>query len=183
MIPFKPPEDRPIVGPAGQPATGRRPRFGGPDRTVGPQARAAAPFPHYNLRQEATMAEPARWAGPKTRILGDVSASEDLLIEGQVEGKILLPAHRLVVAQTARVKAEVFARDITIAGEAVGTFTASERVELEASARVEGRIVSPRVALADGAVFNGRVEPHKTEAAVRVAEYRMAHGEAPSQPT
>ena len=128
------------------------------------------------------MAEPARWAGPKTRIRGDVSASEDLLIEGQVEGKILLPAHRLVVASTARVNAEVFARDITIAGEATGTFTASERVQLEAGARVEGRIVSPSVALADGAVFNGRVEPHKVEAAVKVAEYRLAHGETPPKP-
>jgi cytoskeletal protein CcmA (bactofilin family) len=129
------------------------------------------------------MAEPARWAGPKTRIRGDVSASEDLLVEGQVQGKILLPAHRLVVASTARVDAEVVARDITIAGEARGTFTASERVQLEASARVEGRIVSPRVALADGAMFNGRVEPHKAEAAVKVAEYRLAHGEAPPKPT
>ena len=101
------------------------------------------------------MAEPARWAGPKTRILGDVTASEDLLIEGQVEGKVSLPAHRLVVASTAKVKAEIFARDITIAGEATGTFTASERVELQAGAKVDGRIVSPRVALADGAVFNG----------------------------
>lgn len=124
------------------------------------------------------MAEPARWAGPKTRILGDVTASEDLLIEGQIEGKVSLPAHRLVVASTARVKADIFARDITIAGEATGTFTASERVELQAGAKVEGRIVSPRVALADGAVFNGRVEPHKAEAAVRVAEYRLAHDEA-----
>ncbi len=129
------------------------------------------------------MGEPARWAGPKTRIHGDVTASEDLLIEGQIEGKISLPAHRLVVASTARVKADIFARDITIAGEATGTFTASERVELQAGAKVDGRIVSPRVALADGAVFNGRVEPHKAEAAVRVAEYRLAHGEAEPKPS
>jgi len=123
------------------------------------------------------MAEPARWAGPKTRIIGEVSASEDLLIEGQVEGKISLPEHRLVVAATAKLKAEVFAREIAIAGEASGTFTAADRVEIQAGARVEGRIVSPRVALADGAVFNGKVEPHKTDAAVRVAQYRMAHAD------
>ena len=123
------------------------------------------------------MADPARWAGPKTRIIGEVSASEDLLIEGQVEGKISLPDHRLVVASTARLKADVFAREIAISGEASGTFTASDRVQILAGAKVDGRIVSPRIALAEGAVFNGRVEPHKTDAAVRVAQYRMAHGD------
>jgi len=128
------------------------------------------------------MAEPARWAGPKTRIIGEVSASEDLLIEGQVEGKISLPEHRLVVASTARLKADVFAREIAISGEASGTFTASDRVEILADAKVDGRIVSPRVALADGATFNGRVEPHKADAAVRVAQYRVAHGEAQEKP-
>lgn len=123
------------------------------------------------------MAEPARWAGPKTRIVGDVAASEDLLIEGQIEGKVTLPAHRLVIASTANLKADVFAREIVIGGVATGTFTASERVEIQAGATVDGRIVAPRVALADGAVFNGRVEPHKADAAVRVAQYRLAHGE------
>jgi len=125
------------------------------------------------------MADPARWVGPKTRILGDVTASEDLLIEGQIEGKVTLPAHRLVIASTANLKADVFAREIAIAGVASGTFTASERVEIQAGATVDGRIVSPRIALADGAVFNGRVEPHKADAAVRVAQYRQAHGGAP----
>ena len=128
------------------------------------------------------MAEPARWAGPKTRIIGEVSASEDLLIEGQVEGKISLPEHRLVVASTARLKADVFAREIAISGEASGTFTASDRVEILSGAQVDGRIVSPRVALADGATFNGRVEPHKTDAAVRVAQYRAAHAEGQEKP-
>ncbi len=132
------------------------------------------------------MAEPARWAGPKTRIIGEVSASEDLLIEGQVEGKISLPEYRLVVAATARLKADVFAREIAISGQASGTLTASERVEILAGANVTGRIVSPRVALADGATFNGRVEPHKADAAVRVKQYRMAHSneqETPGAPS
>jgi len=138
---------------------------------------------HYNgVKEDTVMAEPARWAGPKTRIIGEVSASEDLLIEGQVEGKISLPEHRLVVAATAKLKAEVFAREIAISGEASGTFTASDRVEILAGANVEGRIVSPRVALADGAVFNGRVEPHKADAAVRVAQYRMVHAEGQEKP-
>jgi len=131
------------------------------------------------------MAEPARWAGPNTRIIGEVSASEDLLIEGQVEGKISLPDHRLVVASTARLKADVFAREIAVAGEVSGTLTASERVAIQAGAKVTGRIVSLRVVMADGAVFNGRVEPHKADAAVRVAQYRraQAEGEKPGAPS
>jgi cytoskeletal protein CcmA (bactofilin family) len=129
------------------------------------------------------MAEPARWAGPKTRIVGEVTASEDLLVEGEIDGKVTLPAHRLVVAPTATLKADVFARAIRIAGAATGTFTASDKVEIEATARVEGRIVAPRVVLAEGATFNGRVEPHKADAAVRVAQYRMAQDDHPARPS
>ena len=99
------------------------------------------------------------------------------MVEGQVEGKITLPEHRLVVASTAKLKADVFAREIAVSGEANGTLTASERVEIQAGATVVGRIVSPRVVLVDGARFNGRVEPHKADAAVRVAQYRMARAE------
>jgi len=129
------------------------------------------------------MAEPARWAGPKTRIVGEVTAGEDLLVEGEIDGKVTIPAHRLLVAATAKLKADVFARVIRIAGTATGTFTASDKVDIEATACVEGRIVAPRVVLAEGARFNGRVEPHKTDAAVRVAQYRMAQDDHQARPS
>ena len=74
--------------------------------------------------------------GASTVIRGEVSAEEDLLIDGYVEGKVQIPKHRLVVGPQARLKADVFARAVTIAGHASGTITASERIEIEAGATV-----------------------------------------------
>lgn len=114
--------------------------------------------------------------GPSTTIRGEVTAEEDLFIDGSVEGRVQIPQHRLVVGPRARLKADVFARSVTISGHAVGRITASERIEIEASATVEGEIVAPRVTLADGAYFKGRIDPKRADAAVRVAQYRMEHG-------
>ena len=129
------------------------------------------------------MSEALRWIGPSTRITGKMTAAEDLTVDGQVEGKIVLTSHHLTIGPSARLKGDVFARAITVQGTVDGTLTASERVEIQAGATVGGRIVSPRLALADGARFNGRVEPHKAEAALRVQQYRMAQaggGEGPA---
>lgn len=108
-------------------------------------------------------------------IRGEIRAAEDLLIDGDMEGSVHLPQHCLVVGPRARLKADVFARAVLISGEATGTFTASERVEIAAGATVHGRIVAPRLSLADGAFFTGRVEPARAEAALRVARYRLEH--------
>jgi len=113
--------------------------------------------------------------GPSTVIRGEVTAEEDLLIDGLVEGKVQLPKHRLTVGPRARLKANVFARQVTIAGYASGTITASERVEIESSATVEGEIIAPRIVLVEGAYFSGRVDPKRAEAAVAVAQYRHEH--------
>ena len=113
--------------------------------------------------------------GPSTIIRGEVSAQEDLVIDGYVEGKVQIPQHRLIVGPRARLKADVFARAVTIAGHVSGTITASERVEIEAGATVEGEIIAPRVVLVEGAYFKGRVDPNRADAAVRVAQYRLEH--------
>ena len=111
--------------------------------------------------------------GPSTVIRGDITAEEDLLIDGLVEGKVRLPRHHLVVGRRARLKADVFARQVTIAGYASGTITASELIEIEASATVEGEIIAPRLVLVEGAHFSGRVDPKRADAAVAVAQYRL----------
>lgn len=108
-------------------------------------------------------------------VRGDVTCHEDLRIDWRLEGSIRLPAHHLIVGPTGRIKADVFARFVTISGQASGTITASELVEIEAGASVEGDIVAPRVALVEGAYFKGRIDPKRSEAAVRVAQYRFDH--------
>ena len=81
-----------------------------------------------------------------------------------------------MVAASARVKARVIARAVTIAGRFDGNVTATQRVRMQAGANVQGHIQTPSVELADGAVFNGTIDPNRTEAAMLVAKYRQAQG-------
>ena len=107
-------------------------------------------------------------------VVGDVAASEDLLVEGAVSGSIDMPGFALTIAAGARVDARVLARDVTILGEFSGRITATEIIDVRQGARVSGEIVAPKVALAEGAEIQARVETRRVDAAVHVARYRMA---------
>jgi cytoskeletal protein CcmA (bactofilin family) len=96
--------------------------------------------------------------GRSVVINGELNGSEDLTIEGQVDGKVELKDHTLTVGIEGRVKAHVFAKSVVILGELVGNITASERVEICENGSVDGDIVSPRVAIAEGAHFRGSVD-------------------------
>jgi cytoskeletal protein CcmA (bactofilin family) len=112
-------------------------------------------------------------------VRGQLIAQEDLLIEGAIDGEIEAPGHAVAVDAAASVNATVFARDVTIHGTLVGKVTAVEIVDIRDGATVAADIVAPCVLLADGAVFNGRIEMKRADAAVRVARYRMER-KAPS---
>jgi cytoskeletal protein CcmA (bactofilin family) len=105
---------------------------------------------------------------------GDVAASEDLLVEGAVSGTIDMPGFALTIAPGARVDARVLARDVTILGHFSGRITATEIIDVREGARVTGEIAAPKVALAEGAEIQARVETRRVDAAVHVARYRMA---------
>jgi cytoskeletal protein CcmA (bactofilin family) len=107
-------------------------------------------------------------------VVGDVAASEDLLVEGAVSGTIDMPGFALTIAAGARVDARVLARDVTILGEFSGRITATEIIDVREGARVIGEIVAPKVSLAEGAEIQARVETRRVDAAVHVARYRMA---------
>jgi cytoskeletal protein CcmA (bactofilin family) len=112
---------------------------------------------------------------PRTfAVAGDVAASEDLVVEGSVSGTIDMPGFALTIAAGARVDARVLARDVTILGHFSGRITATEIIDVRAGARVTGEIAAPKVALAEGAEIQARVETRKVDAAVHVARYRMA---------
>ena len=96
--------------------------------------------------------------GKSVVINGELDGSEDLTIEGQVEGKVELRDHTLTIGQNGRVKAQVFAKSVVVVGELVGNINASETVEIRESGSVDGDIVSPRVAIADGAHFRGSID-------------------------
>ena len=124
-------------------------------------------FEPQPVRSEAprTAAAPAFQAKPAHAnigqslfIKGEVSGSEDLTVEGRVEGKIDLKDHNLTIGPNGRVHAEIHAKNITIIGEVTGNVVADEKVDLTDSGRLVGDIRSPRIAVSDGAQFKGSVD-------------------------
>ena len=99
--------------------------------------------------------------GKSIIINGELSGGEDLTIEGTVEGKIELRDHVLTVGLNGRIKAEVSAKSIVVFGQVTGNLTATEKVDIKEKGSVEGDIVAPRLAIADGSHFRGSVEMPK----------------------
>ena len=96
--------------------------------------------------------------GKSVVIKGELSGSEDLTIEGHVEGKIELKDHLLTIGPNGRIKAQVFAKSLIVLGEVTGNVTTSEKVDIRDNGSVDGDIISPRVAIAEGAHFRGSVD-------------------------
>jgi cytoskeletal protein CcmA (bactofilin family) len=96
--------------------------------------------------------------GKSVVIKGELNGSEDLTIEGHVEGTIQLREHVLTIGPNGRIKAQVFAKSVIVLGEVTGNVTASEKVDIRDNGSVDGDIVSPRVAIAEGAHFRGSVD-------------------------
>ena len=101
--------------------------------------------------------------GKSIVINGELSASEDLTVEGCVEGKIQLSDHVLTVGANARIKAQVTAKAIVVLGQVTGNLIATEKVDIKESGSVEGDIVAPRVAIADGSHFRGSIDMQKKD--------------------
>ena len=96
--------------------------------------------------------------GKSVVIKGELNGSEDLTIEGHVEGTIQLRDHVLTIGPNGRIKAQVFAKSVIVLGEVTGNVTASEKVDIRDGGSVDGDIISPRVAIAEGAHFRGSVD-------------------------
>ena len=100
---------------------------------------------------------PAR-IGRSIVICGEVKGSEDLIVDGRVEGTVSLLESRLTIGPNANVAADLSAKDILIMGRVHGNLVASGRVELRAGSQVEGDIRALRLAVEDNAVFRGKVD-------------------------
>jgi cytoskeletal protein CcmA (bactofilin family) len=95
--------------------------------------------------------------GPNITLDGTITGNEPVLIEGTVHGKIDMTAD-LRVGMKARVEATVHAKNVTVEGKLTGDISADERVELVASATVDGNIKAPKIVVAEGAKFRGNVD-------------------------
>jgi cytoskeletal protein CcmA (bactofilin family) len=125
------------------------PRHGAPPPA--PAAPPAAPKQQDERRQVA-------WVGKSVIFKGDLTSSEDMTIDGRVEGSIELRDHALTIGPDADIRAKVNARTVVVLGSITGTITARERVEIRDTGSVIGDIVSPRIAMVDGAILKGRVD-------------------------
>ena len=113
-----------------------------PAPVVGP--RAAAPQP----------SGPACVIGAKTRIKGEITGDENVLVEGYVEGTIKI-TRDLQIGTAGSVRASVSAQCVVVAGELIGDCHATQRVQIEATGRMTGNIRAPRVVIVVGASFRG----------------------------
>jgi cytoskeletal protein CcmA (bactofilin family) len=120
------------------------------------QAQASAPAQPDTRRQ--TMERDVVNIGKSVVIKGELNGSEDLTVEGHVEGKVELRDHVLTIGPNGKIKAQVFAKAVIVLGEVHGNVTATEKVDIRDGGSVDGDIVSPRVAIAEGAHFRGSVD-------------------------
>lgn len=95
--------------------------------------------------------------GPNISVDGTISGSEPVVVEGTIKGKIHVSSD-LRVGTKARVEASVHARNVTIEGRVTGDVSADDRVELVASATVDGNLKAPKIIVAEGARFRGNVD-------------------------
>jgi len=102
--------------------------------------------------------------GKSVVIKGELSGSEDLYVDGTVEGTIQLQGNNLVIGPNGHVHADVNAKGVAVQGKLEGNIRASEKVELRKSAVIVGDIVTQRIAIEDGAYFKGKVDIQKEPA-------------------
>ena len=96
--------------------------------------------------------------GSTAILTGDIEAHEDMLIEGRVQGKILVPSGTLTIAKGAKVEAEVRVRALVLQGELKGTVRAGERAIIAETAEMNGDVITPRITVASGARFSGSIK-------------------------
>jgi cytoskeletal protein CcmA (bactofilin family) len=96
--------------------------------------------------------------GKSVQIRGEVKGSEDLLVDGQVEGTITLTESRLTIGPNAKVAAHVSARDVVVLGTLNGDITATGRIELRQGSNLTGDISASRLSIEENAIFKGKVD-------------------------
>jgi cytoskeletal protein CcmA (bactofilin family) len=136
--------------------------------------------PAEALRSDAHSSEVAT-IGKSVVVKGELSGSEDLVVDGEVEGSIALRGQSLTIGPNGRVRANIEARSVTLHGRVDGDIHASDRVELRKSASLSGDITTARISIEDGAYFKGTIDIQKPEPAPKI-ELRPQIA-APAAPT
>jgi cytoskeletal protein CcmA (bactofilin family) len=135
-----------------------------------PQSKAApapmTPLSAPPVNRPATATPAARslaCLGPTILVKGEISADEDLQIDGKVEGPISLKSHRLTVGRTAQLNSEISAREAIVYGNVSGNLKARDRVEIKKDGQVIGDITTTRISIEEGAYFKGHIEIERVQ--------------------
>ena len=110
--------------------------------------------------------------GPTLKFRGELSAQEDLIIQGSVEGSIT-HTQSLTVGTDGTMKGDIRARVIVVDGKVEGDLYATESVNIRATAKVKGNVFAPRVGIVEGAFFQGQIEMQPSGAAVQEHSARL----------
>ena len=103
--------------------------------------------------------------GQSVVITGELTAKEDITIEGLVDGKIDLDHNVLTIGQNGTLKAQALAKTVVVMGKVLGNITATENISIRETAAVEGDLVAPRIAIAEGATFHGAIDMRSSKSA------------------
>jgi cytoskeletal protein CcmA (bactofilin family) len=98
------------------------------------------------------------WLGSSLRVKGDISGTEDLLIDGEIEGLIQLDGRKLTVGTTAKLTADINARDVVVYGYVKGNVHATGKIEIKMGGSVNGNLTTAQILIEDGADFRGSIE-------------------------
>ncbi len=134
------------------------------------------PVSDPSLRSQLDAPGAVTTIGRGVTVRGELSTTAHLLIEGRVEGRIMAPDHSVTVGDHGSLESDVFARSITVRGKVEGKLMAFESLKVLRSARVAGHLNARRLAIDEGAVFNGRIDTHLTDAAIAVKRHRLKGG-------
>lgn len=132
---------------------------GSVNSTSAPPAFATAP--RDNSPKPALSARAMACISQGIKIRGDILGSEDLFIDGEVDGKLDLAGAVLTIGPNGRVKADVSAREVIVRGRVDGKVIGRERVQIWSTGRIEGEVHTERLAIEDGAILRGKVESGK----------------------
>jgi len=113
-------------------------------------APAPPPAPS-NVSKTATL------VAPGTKIVGKISGSAEVIVDGELEGELRVDGGA-VIGTGGTVRGEIAARTVRVGGKVFGNIRGGERVEVLASGALEGDVSAPRVVIAEGAFFKGKVE-------------------------
>lgn len=146
-------KDEPTATPAPTP---RSSEPAPPRPVVKPAAPAAAPAAPSTNRGTASI-------GRSLRIQGTIEGTEDLYIDGRIEGAVRLEGNSLTIGPNGEVDADVFAKDIVIEGKVKGNVNAGDRIDVRKTGSLNGDLSAVRIAIEDGAAFRGSVNIVKPE--------------------